>query len=471
MSAVVQAGRIPRMPSAPLFWSSRSGFVFAAAGSAIGLGNIWKFPSVAGTHGGGAFIAVYLLCIVFVAAPILVAEVLIGRHAQRPAVGALERFGGTAGRWIGGVGVLAGFLILSYYLVVAGWTLLYLLDALRGAVPVELDSARRHFSALRSDPGRNLSGLFAFIGLTAVVSAMGLTRGVERFSRWAMCSLLLIMVMLLVQAARMPSFGAGFDAAFSLRFDALSAGAWLEALGHSFFTLSLGMGAMLTYGSHMARRDDAVVASSAVVGLDTLVSLLACAVLFPVLIGAGLSLTGGPGLVFEAIPVALDQLPLGRAWTVLFFLLLALAALTSTVAIMEVLLAHLADRRGMTRSAALWVCVAALALAGMPSALSGTDGAFGERFVAWTAAWTGHGLTWFDAVDLLACRVLLPVCGLGVAVCVGWRAGPVVRERLFVSGTRLVKLYWLWIGLIRWCAPPAILLIFLHGLGVLRLSS
>jgi NSS family neurotransmitter:Na+ symporter len=471
IEACVGACGAPAEGSARPHWSSRLTFVLAAAGSAVGLGSIWKFPYITGANGGGWFVAIYLACIALVALPIMIAELAIGRLTQRSTVGAIRALAGRSRAWraVGWLAVAAAFLILSYYFVVAGWTLHYVALAVSGRL-LETGSAadlRATFAELHANAGLSVLWQLVFVGLTAAIAAAGVRAGIERCCRVLMPFLLAILVALTVQAASGPGFARGLDYVFGWRAAELTTTGALEALGHSFFTLSLGMGAMLTYGSYLGRTDDAVATSIAVAGLDTAVSLLACMSIFPILFAAGLAADAGPGLVFVSIPVALAELPAGAVWAALFFALLAVAALASTVGVFEVLVAHLCDEQGMRRARACLVAAAAVLLAGIPAALSGGTQLFGATFASLTTRWFGTGRNWFDFVDHAASNWLLPLAGLGVALLVAWRIGEPARELAFKSGSRFGRLYWAWVWLLRWFVPPAVIAVFLDAIGVI----
>jgi len=456
-----------RRPASRGQWSSRVGFVLAAAGSAVGLGSIWKFPYITGTNGGGWFVLVYLACIALVAVPIMVAEILLGRMTQRSPVGAFLTL--SSGRWriVGWLAVTAGFLILSYYFVVSGWTLHYTWLAITGGLSGDrgAQAFARTFAALHADPWANVFWLTAFIALTLAVVAGGVQRGIERCCRALVPLLLIVMLALLLQAASGAGFARGVDFVFGLHGEQISAAGVLEALGHSFFTLSLGMGAMVTYGSYLGHRDDAVTSTAAVAGLDTLISLLACLTIFPIIFAFGLEPDAGPGLVFVSVPVAFAQMPAGQLWAAAFFVSLTVAALASTVSVFEVVTSHLIDRHQMGRGRACVLAGGALFVAGIPAALAGGTPLFGARFESLTSTVFGAGRNWFDFVDYVASNWLLPFGGLGIALFFAWGIGGQAREQAFRSGTRFGSLYWSWVWLLRFIVPPAVISVFLHAIG------
>lgn len=450
-------------------WSSRVSFVLAAAGSAVGLGSIWKFPYITGVNGGSWFVLIYLACIVLVALPILIAEILIGRTAQRSTVGAFRALSGRGGLWVGvgWLGLAAAFLILSYYFVVSGWTLHYAWLALSGGLSAPSGYGDL-FASVYASPSINLAWFLAFIAITAAVVIGGVQKGIERCCRALVPLLLLVMILMLVEAARGPGFAPGMQFVFGLQGSVTGHGV-LEALGHSFFTLSLGMGAMITYGSYLGRRDDAVASASMVAGFDTVISLLACMTIFPIIFAFGLDADAGPGLVFVSLPVAFAQMAGGPVWAALFFLLLAIAALSSTISLFEVLVSHLVDERRMARLRACLLTAGALALAGIPAALSGGTRLFGANMRAATAGLLGgEGKNWFDLVDYVSSNWLLPLSGLGIALFLAWRVGAQARELAFRSGSRFGRLYWAWVWLLRYLVPPAVVVVFLQASGLVR---
>jgi NSS family neurotransmitter:Na+ symporter len=450
-------------------WSSRVSFVLAAAGSAVGLGSIWKFPYITGVNGGSWFVLVYLGCVVFVALPILIAEILIGRTAQRSTVGAFRALSGRGGAWVGvgWIGLVAAFLILSYYFVVAGWTLHYAWLATSGALFSSGSSGFGDlFASVHASPSINLFWFLVFVAITAAIVIGGVQKGIERCCRALVPLLLLVMLLMLIEAARSPGFAPGLRFVFGLEGEVTGRGV-LEALGHSFFTLSLGMGAMITYGSYLSRRDDAIASASMVAGFDTVISLLACMTIFPIIFAFGLDAGAGPGLVFVSLPVAFAQMAGGGWWAAMFFLLLAIAALSSTISLFEVLVSHLVDERCMPRVRAGLLTAGALALAGIPAALSGGTRLFGTSMQSATAdLFGGEGKNWFDFVDYVSSNWLLPLSGLGIALFFAWRVGAEARERAFRSGSRFGRMYWSWVWLLRYLVPPAVVIVFLQASGL-----
>lgn len=438
-------------------WKSRLGFVLAAAGSAVGLGNIWKFPYITGENGGGLFVIIYLLCIALVGLPVLIGEILIGRVSQRSPVQAYADLSGGATIWkvVGWMGVLTGFVLLSYYSVVAGWAFNYIELALTNSFSGQsAEQIGAMFGELFGDFGRNVLWHGLFMGITIAVVVGGVQRGIELASRILMPALFVLMAYLMVYASMGDGFGEAARFLFAPKPEKLSAGGVLEALGHSFFTLSVGMGALITYGSYLSRKDDAVLAGMAISVLDTAVALMACLTMFPFLFSAGLPAEAGPGMVFISMPTAFTQMTGGMVLGVAFFVLLLFAALTSAISLLEVVVATLMDMFQMRRIMATLGAGVAIFAFGILSAKS-------------DLVLPGIGKNVFDALDWLVSNVLLPLGGLAIAVFVGWIMPRSRTHDEFVTGSRLAGLYGSWLFLIRYVVPVAITLIFLHAIGLI----
>lgn len=443
-------------------WASRIGFILAASGSAIGLGNIWKFPYIVGENGGGYFVILYLVAILLVGSPIMVAEVLVGRIARTSPMDAFDRILGARTAWRG-VGVLSaftGFAILSYYSVVAGWSLHYLylslMNAFEGLSP---DAIAGVFAKFYANGGLNLFWHFIFMVLTLSVVQAGVSRGIELAAKIIMPALLLMLLALLIYASTLPGFKPSLDFLFRFELGRVTAAGALEAVGHSFFTLSVGMGAIMTYGSYLRQKDDAVGSALTIAGLDTMVGMAATLILFPILLTAGLETKSGPGLVFVSIPLALSQFPGGQIWMICFFFLLFFAALSSAISLMEVVAASAIDSFHWPRKSASWILGIVVFLLGVPSALSGGDTVFGKP---WASIF---GRNFFDLFDHLASNWMLPIGGLFISLFVGWFMPADLREQGFKEGSRLAALYPVWLFILRFIAPIGLLTVFLAKLG------
>lgn len=448
-------------------WSSRLGFVLAGAGSAIGLGNIWKFPYITGMHGGGLFVLVYLFWILLIGIPILAAEVMIGRAGAASPVGAFRRLSRPGSPWIiiGLLGVLTGTIILSYYSVVAGWCLDYIALSATGKISATaLDQVPALFGELHGNPTRNVVWHVVFMAIVVGIVIGGVRGGVERASRVLMPALIAMMFVLLVHAITLPGFSTATRFVFAPGTEKLSGEGVLEALGHSFFSLSVGMGAMLTYGSYLPKEECLVKSSVSIGLLDTGIALLACLILFPITFSFGMEPASGPGLIFQNIPLAFAQLPGGDIWSFVFFALLLVAALTSGISMLETATSHIIDEWKVSRRKATLGTGLFVLILGIPSALSGGAGLFGRGMAETT------GRNWFDWFDHIASNWLLPIGGLGIATFVAWRLSEELRNPAFTGGSTLSKkaeIYRVWLLLIRYLAPVGIIAVFLHAVGVI----
>jgi neurotransmitter:Na+ symporter, NSS family len=445
-------------------WASRTGFILAAAGSAVGLGNLWRFPYITGQNGGGLFVLIYLLCILCIGLPVMIAEILVGRAAQRSTVTAFKTLAGPRSPWkaLGGLGVVVAFLILSFYCVVAGWALHYTLLSARGGLHGRTpDEIQAFFGAVYGSVPLNLVWTVLFVALTVAVVWRGVHKGLEAWSRILMPGLLVLLLVLLARAATLGEFWHAFGFVFGLHAESLTGGGVIEAMGHSFFTLSLGMGGMLTYGSYLGKDADIPLMSAGIAGLDTLIALLACLVIFPITFSYGLEPTQGPGLIFTSVPIAFAQMPGGDLLATVFFALLVFAALTSSISLLEVAAAYFIDEKGWSRGRATLVSGAAVAVLAVPSALTGATDLFGPRFVAWA------GRDWFTLVSDLASNWSLPIGGMGMALFVAWRLPEALRRSEFASGSVLARGYVGWLIVLRFVVPLAIVAVFLRAVGAI----
>jgi neurotransmitter:Na+ symporter, NSS family len=441
-------------------WGSRLGFILAAAGSAVGLGNIWGFPTQVGQGGGAAFVVVYLVCITCICGPILVAELAIGRRAQKSPVDAFRAIKpGTAWWLTGALGVLAGAGILSFYSVVAGWTLGYVWFSATGAV----HGGDAFFGEFVRNVPLNLGLTGLVLAITAAVVAGGVSGGIERFTKALMPLLLGLLVLLAIRGLTLP--GAEQGLAYYLRPDfsrIADISVFNAALGQAFFSLSLGMGTMITYGSYLNRRERIASAAMWVILLDTSIALLAGLIIFP----TGFSIagfdpaTGGPGLIFAVLPRLFETLPGGLLFGVAFFVLLAVAALTSAVSLLEVPVAYLIDSHGWTRGRAVAVATAVTAILAIPSAL-------GNGAVEIFTRLPGLGIDFLSLMATIWNNFALPIGGLLVSIFVGyaWRVDQALVE--LRAGGVWFPLPALWGFLIRYVSPAGILLIIVFTVRAL----
>ena len=448
-------------PSSHTLWSSRLAFILAASGSAIGLGNIWKFPYLAGENGGGAFVLVYLLCAAGIGIPIMIAETLLGRRGRGSPISSMGRLAQEAKaspywRWVGWLGVAAGFLILSYYSVIAGWAMSYIFK-INSALFEHIDAAgaTRLFNAFKESP--EFLGIWhtVFMAATLFVVRLGVHSGLERLSRFMMPALLVMLALLDVYAMNSGGFGQGFDFLFYPDFSKLSGAGMLAALGQAFFSLGLGMGAIMVYGSYLPADVSIARASVLVVAADTAVALMAGLAIFPLVFANGLTPAMGPGLIFETLPIAFGQMPMGWLFGMLFFILVFFAAITSAVALLEPAVAFLTENQKMDREKATLISGAACWALGLGTAFS---------FNIWSEVkWFGKNI--FELVDFLTAQIMLPVGGVLIALFAGWLMSRADSEAELAAEDP--RHYQAWRILVRYVAPIGVGLVFLDAMGLL----
>ncbi len=395
-------------------WKSSLGFVLAAAGSAVGLGNIWRFPYVTGKNGGAVFLFVYILAVIFLGLVVMYAELSLGRATQKNPVGAFEKIKpGSLWKGVGFLGVFTGVGILSYYSVIAGWTLYYFYISSLGKFTGNITRTQvdKIFASFVSNPLLTIVMLFLFILLTSFVVSRGISSGIEKWTGVLMPLLFLILLVLSIYSLTLP--GASRGLSFYLRpdFSKLNLRMILSAVGQAFFSLSLGMGAMITYGSYLSRDENLFASGLEVVGFDTLVAFLAGIIIFPTVFTYGLSPQAGVPLVFKTLPFTFSRLPLGRLFGPLFFFLLAIAALTSTISLVEVATSYLVDEKKMARPLAAYMVGGVAFLIGIPSALS-TSSRFFSNFA--------FGKSFLDIMDYLWANISLPLGALLLSIFVAY---------------------------------------------------
>ncbi|MCZ6710038.1 MAG: sodium-dependent transporter [Gammaproteobacteria bacterium] len=400
-------------------WTSRWLFVLAAAGSAVGLGNIWKFPYIAGENGGGAFVLVYLACVAVIGIPIMMAEVLIGREGRQSPINTMRTLIQQHHRkpaWvlIGWMGVLAGFLILSYYGVIAGWALSYIWRMADGSfIGASGALADQTFSDFLADPWKLIFWQTIFMVATVYIISRGVTKGLERAVRWFMPMLFVLLAVLLGYAVNSDGFAQGWDFMFGFNWDAIDQGALLVAMGHAFFTLSLGMGAIMVYGAYLPSGTSIAQSVVIIAILDTAVAIAAGLAIFPIVFANGLEPSQGPGLMFVTLPLAFGQMPLGALFGTIFFVLVSFAAITSAISISEPALAYLVEQYNAKRwrvAVSLGVICWALGLLTVFSFNVWSDVYLLDQFTAFA------GKTIFDLIDYLTANVMLPLGGMFIAL-------------------------------------------------------
>ena len=437
-------------------WSSRWLFVLAAAGSAVGLGNIWKFPYIAGENGGGAFVLIYLVCIAAVGIPIMVSEVLLGRQGRSSPIHTMRKLAKAAGRsqrWsvLGWMGVLAGFLILSYYAVIAGWAVNYVWLSGSGVFEgVSAQTVGQSFDDFLASPLELIAYQTAFMILTIWIVGRGVTKGLEAAIRWFMPLLFLLLIALLVYSFNSGGFDQGFAFMFDMKWEAVTADSWLIAMGQAFFTLSLGMGTMMAYGAYVP--DDANLGTTVVTiaALDTLIAVAAGLAIFPIVFANGLEVAQGPGLTFVTLPLAFGQMPFGSVFGALFFLLLSFAAITSAISLTEPALSFLVEEYNAKRQrVAISLGVICWAL-GLGTVFS---------FNIWSDVTFVGGLTFFDSVDYFSQNILLPLGGMLITFFAIWLLPKGMVEQQL--GIQNPVLGWAWKVVAGIVAPLGVLAVFL----------
>lgn len=441
-------------------WGQRGTFILAATGSAVGLGNIWKFPYITGENGGGAFVLMYLVCIALIGIPIMMAEILLGRRARSNPVLAMENIcidAGASPLWklIGVMGVLAGFLILSYYTVIAGWTFEYVLNALNGKFNgLTGDSSNQLFNQLLADRNQLIKWQTLFMIMTVAVLALGVNKGLEVAIRIMMPLLFVLLLVLLFYAYNTGEFATAARFLFSFNHEDLSPQAALVALGHAFFTLSLGMGAIMAYGSYMPSTSSIGKTVLTVAFLDTLVALMAGLAIFSFVFATpGIAPASGPGLMFVSLPVAFGNIPVGTIVGMAFFSMVILAAWSSTISILEPAVAYFVERFQLNRVLVSVLIGAAAWLLGLGSVLSFND--WSEKQFLW-------GKNFFDSIDFITANILLPLGGLLVALFVGWVMRPEqINHEIKLDSGVLVRI---WLFILRYLSPIAVFLVLINGI-------
>ncbi|MCR8642625.1 sodium-dependent transporter [Paenibacillus sp. N1-5-1-14] len=439
-------------PSNPGDQFSKAGFIFAAIGSAVGLGNLWKFPYITGKFGGGAFFMLFILCLIIIALPVLIAELAIGRGGRGNASSSFYKLSGSK-FWAGSglIGVVAAFMILSFYSVVAGWTVYYAVKSFSGSLFSNPDY-NGQFEAFTGS-WSPVFWQFIVLAICLFVILKGVSSGIEKFNKVLIPGLVIVLLFLMVQALRLPGAGAGVEFFLKPDFSKLTGHSVLEAMGLAFFSMSLGMGAMITFGSYVQKEQSLGTASIAV-GLGNLsYALIAGLIIFPTTFAFGIEPAQGPGLVFVVLPAAFSAMPFGSLFGGLFFVLLAMAALTSAVSLLEVPTAYVMSRWNLSRKkAAVYTTIVVFAL-GVPAALS-VGGVLSDIHI--------FGKNIFDIIDYIASNILLPLGGLAGTIFAGYvwkKAG----EEAGLQGIW----YKIWRFLLCVITPILIVLVFLSSTGLL----
>lgn len=438
-------------------FGSKLGVIAAAAGSAIGLGNIYRFPCELGNNGGAAFLLVYLAIVLLLGIPVMLSELVIGRHSGRNAVGAFKKLTPkTAWPFVGYMVVFCGFLIFAFYSTVAGWTLEYIVKAVTNSFHgKDLAAIEADFNRFHESGWRNVLWQAIFIFLTGFIVFKGVQNGIEKYSKILMPMLLVILIILGIRSVTLPGAGEGLTFLFKPDFSKITGKEVISALGQVFFSLSMGMGVLITYGSYVKKSDNLTTTALSVTLSDTLVAVLAGIVIFPAAFSFGVKPTAGMGLVFNTIPMIFNQMAGGYIFCIIFFVLLAIAALTSTISLLEVVVAYFTEELHITRQKATVIaCVLTMLL-----------GAFASLSLMKDTPFVIAGKTMFDAMDFVSSNVMLPIGGMLIVIFVGWKLG---KSKFFAEltneGALKAPLKALIYFIIKYVAPLAIAIVFVKGI-------
>ncbi|NLZ91559.1 MAG: sodium-dependent transporter [Clostridiales bacterium] len=442
-------------------WGSRFGFLMAAAGSAVGLGNIWRFPYLTGMNGGGAFIVIYLGCIIFVGLSIMLAEFAVGRKTGLAAVGAYKA---QNKNWTfaGALGVLSGFFIMGFYPVVGGWSVAYMVKSVTGLLAAP-EAIGDYFGAFISAPVEPLVWMVIYLAVNIFIVAKGVAGGIEAAGKVMMPMLYVLFIFLIFRSVSLPGAGAGLSYIFKPDWSVVTGQTFLAALGQAFFSLSLGMGCMITYGSYLKKEEKLPDNALIVVSMDTSVALMAAIAIFPALFAFGVEPAAGPGLVFVVVPQIFAQMGgMGVLFSVIFFLALTIAALTSSVSLLEVVVAYLMDEKGMARKPATYITSAIMCVMCILSSLS----------MGVMSGFTIFGVGFFDFFDILTDKIFLAIGGMLLAIFVGWFMNKEeLKTEITNNGTISFGLFEAWYFMIKYVIPVLIAVVAYSGITAIAQKS
>ncbi|MGL5788241.1 MAG: sodium-dependent transporter [Bacteroidales bacterium] len=441
-------------------FTTKLGVIAATVGAAVGLGNIWRFPYTAGVNGGGAFLVIYLVCVLLVGLPLLMSELFLGRNTGQNPKGAFRALSkNKKWQWVGILCLLSPTMVLGFYSVVAGWTAEYFLQSITGNLAgknaAELGEI---FTTFSQDPLKPIMWLFVFLGLTIAVSLGGIKNGIERVSNILMPILFFLLIVLGIKSLTLEGASEGLKFLFKPDFSKISPMVVLEALGQAFFSLSIGLGISITYASYFKKETNMPQTSVIIAFLDTMVAILAGIIIFPAVFTFGINPGQGPELVFITLPSVFNQMVAGQFWGTMFFLLLAVAALTSTISLSEVIVTFLVEEYKLTRKKAVLMLMAVCGVIGVVSSLS--LGIFSE--------YTLFGKNAFSLIEYIASNLLLPIAGFFIAIFVGWKLPKkVVHDELTTGAKFGAVLFNLYMFALRFIAPIGIIIVLLTQLGVI----
>jgi len=441
-------------------WSSRTAFILAATGSAVGLGNIWKFPYITGENGGGAFVFIYILCVLFIGIPIMLAEVYLGKRGRLNPIASIKYISERENRsknWqiIGLIGILSGILILSYYSVIAGWTMAYATRTAFGIINnIDAEGAAAMFENFISDPERLLAWHTMFSIITAIVVSKGVKSGLESAVVRLMPALLVLLLALVFFSAIEGDFSNGIKFMLYPDFSQVTWETVLIAMGQAFFSLSLGMGALMVYGSYLSSEISIPQTCVIVASLDTLVALLAGLAIFPIVISSGLEMTQGPGLIFQTLTIAFGAMPGGQLFGTLFFILLIFAAWTSSISLIEPMIIWLIEKYNISRIKASIISATLAWLIGIGTIISFNIGSDIKIF----------NMNIFEVLDYLTSNILLPMGGIMITIYVSWLISKENIDSELKIGSRVLRFVWYFSA--RIIAPLAVIFVMLNALGL-----
>ncbi|RJG41879.1 sodium-dependent transporter [Motilimonas pumila] len=456
-------------------WSSHFAYILAATGAAVGLGNIWKFPYIMGENGGGAFVIVYLLCILFIGIPVMMAEVMIGKRGRSTPANAAAKVAtesGSSKHWsfLGMSGVVAGFLILSFYVVIAGWAVAYVVHAGSGdfsAIAAAASDSGDHagkigeiFSGLLSNPAELITYTTIMVVATVLVLGKGLNKGLEKAVTSLMPALFILLAIIMVYSAIEGHFGEAAAFMFAPDFSKLTVHSVLEALGHAFFTLSLSSGIMMIYGAYLPEGVSIAKTSIWIAICDTVVALMAGLAIYPIVFANGMEPAAGPGLLFQTLPIAFGKMPMGDLFGTVFFVMIVFAAFTSAIALLESATAYLVERRGLARWPAAIVAGSGIWVLSLGTVFSFTG-------AEWTKmSFFGNGGNFFEVIDFITANIMLPLAGLFTAIFVGWKVKKAhVEKEMQLTGAAMGAL----MLCLKFIAPIAITIVFAQLVGIISL--
>ncbi|MFD3157111.1 sodium-dependent transporter [Haloimpatiens sp. FM7330] len=435
-------------------WSSKVGFILAAAGSAVGLGNIWKFPYSVGTNGGGAFVALYFIFLIFIGVPLMLAAITLGRKTQLSVFGAYKSIN-KKWSFVGGLGVICGFFILAFYSTVGGWVIYYLKNALLGTLnTTNPDLLGKTFENLLNSPIELISYQFIFLLFTMLIVLKGISGGIEKASKIMMPALFIMLIVIAFKSVTLKGSMEGIKFLLTPDFSKINMQVAMNALGQVFFSLSIGMGVMVTYGSYLGKKDNILNTAILIPVIDTAIALIAGFATIPAVFALGFKVTEGPGLMFVTLPAVFASMPMGHIFCIVFFLLVLFAALTSSISMLEVCVSYFVDERNKKRKTSTVIITLLIFIMGIPASLS---------MGVWKNLDLIGGLNFFDLYDKLTTNILLTTGGFLLCIFVGWvlKAENAVKE-IEISGNKF-RLAPVWSFLIKYVVPAAVFIILINS--------